>query len=588
MKTILIAEDSKTQALMLGSVLTKAGYQVLTVNNGTDALETIKTNASIDLIITDIRMPGMNGYDVAWAIKNNPCIRHVPVMLFSGLSETKDIIMGLESLADCYIIKPFEADEVLHHVSILLDNPDRLTEHEPLTVKVEGQEYPIFSNRRQILSFLLSIYDSAIRRNRQLQDTQAQLQLLNDKLAERTIQLEESEMRFRSLVETVPDLIYRIDPEGKFIFVNQSIRKLGYTPEELVGQHFSALFSPQQADLISRNKVLPEIMGQAVPPPKLFDERRTGKRRTTGLEVLVKYKESGNVVLGHLESLTDGYLDMEINSTGMYQFSGHSNNPVFIGTVGVIRDITLRKQTELALEDARIKADKANKAKSEFLSRMSHELRTPLNAILGFSQLLTSDEEGVLTVDQIDSVDEIQQAGRHLLDLIDEILDLSKIEAGRTDFKMTTLPPKELFDECNAIAQMLAQKHKVEFAYEYLLDDTVIINTDARRLKQILLNLISNAINYNHEEGSVTLICEALDPHILSISVADTGCGIPEQDLSEVFKPFSRSSNVRHIEGTGIGLTITKQLVDLMGGKISVKSEVGKGSVFSLELPIIA
>lgn len=588
MQTILIAEDSKTQALMLASVLEKAGYNVITVNNGIDALETVKNNPSVDLIITDIRMPGMNGYDVAWAVKNNSCLRHMPVVLFSGLSETKDIIMGLESLADCYIIKPFEEEELLHHVKVLLEYPDRMPEKEPLTVRVEDQEYPIFSSRRQILNFLLSIYDSAIRRNKQLQDIQSQLQLLNDKLAERTIQLEESEMRFRSLVETVPDLIYRIDPDGNFIFVNQSIRKLGYTQEELVGKHFSYLIAPHQVDRISRNKVLPKIVGQTIAPaPKLFDERRTGDRRTVGLEVLIKYKQSEDILIGHLESLTEGYIDMEINSTGMYQIGGHSENAVFIGTVGVIRDITLRKQTEAALEDARIKADNANRAKSEFLSRMSHELRTPLNAILGFSQLLASEEESLLTSDQIDSIDEIYQAGRHLLDLIDEILDLSKIEAGRTDFVKATIRFKDIFDECKSIAQMLAQKHKVNFVCEYTLDDSVCVETDSRRLKQVVLNLISNAMKYNHENGSVKVMCAIRKPSVLQIFVEDTGHGIPEAEVSEIFKPFSRAGNARHIEGTGIGLAITKQLVEIMGGQIGVKSEVGKGSVFWLELPII-
>lgn len=572
---------------MLGSVLERAGYRVIAVNNGIDALNTVKSNHNLDLIITDIRMPGMNGYDVAWTIKNNACIRRVPVILLSGLSETKDIIMGLESLADCYIIKPFEEDELLHHVEFLLSNPDSQQLNDPLTVKVDAQDYPISSSRRQILSFLLSIYDSAIRRNKQLMEIQSQLRILNDRLAERTIQLEESEMMFRSLVETVPDLIYRIDQDGNFVFVNQSIRKLGYTPEELVGRHFSHLIAPHQVEQIMRSKVLPKIVDQSAPAPKLFDERRTGDRRTVGLEVLIKYKQSDDVLIGHMEPLTDGYIDMEVNSTGMYQFTEANENAVFIGTVGVIRDITLRKQTELALEDARLKADNANRAKSEFLSRMSHELRTPLNAILGFSQLLSSDEESPLVFDQIDSVSEIYQAGQHLLGLIDDILDLSKIEAGRTDFKMMTVRPRELFDECKSIAMMLAQKRKVNLVCEYLLDDSVYIRTDIKRLKQVLLNLISNAMKYNHENGSVKVICETLEPHVLHIIVEDTGYGIPEKDLSEIFKPFSRSANTRHIEGTGIGLTITKQLVDIMGGKISVKSEVDKGSVFRLKLPII-
>lgn len=587
MTKILIVEDSKTQELLLKSTLENAGFEVICAESGRTGISYTKQYAP-DLIITDIKMPDVNGYELAWTIKNDFVLKRIPIILLSNLSETRDIIMGLESLADSYIIKPFNPEELVANINFLLTNPPEGSQ-EPLSVTLDGELHPIRSNRRQILCFLLSTYETVVHRNQQLLDIQAQLRLLNDQLEQRTKQLEESEMRFRSLVETAPDIIYRIDENGYILFINQSIRKLGYKPEELIGKHFSYLIAPHQVDQISRKKVLPIISAAELKAhPKLFDERRVGERKTSGLEILLKIKHSENVMSGFVESLEKDYLDVEVSSAGMYQLS-HNNQNIFIGSVGIIRDITDRKIAEKYLQFSKEQADSANKAKSDFLSSMSHELRTPLNAILGFSQLLRSDTDNPLSADHADSVREIYYAGEHLLDLVNEILDLAAIESGKLSMEMEKVSPAVFLPTCQKMTQVLAAQHHIDFSYEINFPyESVLVYVDLKRIKQVLLNLLSNAVKYNRKKGTVVLKCEQSEHNYLRISVIDSGIGITEQDLNEIFQPFTRAKESSHIQGTGIGLTITKRLVEAMGGKIGVQSELGKGSTFWIDLQLVA
>jgi len=276
-----------------------------------------------------------------------------------------------------------------------------------------------------------------------------------------------------------------------------------------------------------------------------------------------------------------------VSCAGMYQLDGNDKDK-FIGTVGVIRDITDRKLAEENLSRAKQQADRANSAKSEFLSKMSHELRTPLNAILGFSQLLRTDMEEPLSAEQSDSVKQIHQAGQHLLDLINEILDLSAIEAGKLQLAPVLCTPNDFLPECVAMIEILAEKYGVNFTFiEPPENNEMRVFVDLRRMKQVMINLLSNAIKYNKEQGTVILAAECVSQDQLRISVTDTGKGMTEEFLTEIFEPFSRASQTHRIEGTGIGLAITKQLIESMKGRISVVSELGQGSSFYIDLEIM-
>ena len=248
----------------------------------------------------------------------------------------------------------------------------------------------------------------------------------------------------------------------------------------------------------------------------------------------------------------------------------------------LLADITDRKRAEQALIDARDIAERASQAKSEFLSRMSHELRTPMNAIIGFAQLLGLES---LTPDQLDSVDEISRAGDHLLELINDLLDLSRIESGKMAVVMEPVDLKKIVAESSQIVHAMADKKRVSIINGCIADVAVI--SDPTRLRQILVNLMSNAIKYNHTGGRVLVDCSHQGKEHIRIAVTDTGPGIPPEQLPRLFKPFDRlGAELKGIDGVGIGLSLSQQLAEMMGSNIAVSSTHGEGSSFWLDVKI--
>ncbi len=345
------------------------------------------------------------------------------------------------------------------------------------------------------------------------------------------------------------------EPGPRILYANQAFTRMtGHTEEEVLGKN-PRMFQGPKTDPAARAKIREALEEHEPIRIELLNYRKDGSEFWVELNIVPVF-----------------------NATG-----GCSH------WVSVQRETTESKRVQMTLEQTRDEAQRADAAKSEFLSRMSHELRTPLNAILGFGQLL---EMGHLSPQQRESVGHVLHGGRHLLDLINEVLDVSRIEAGKMEFSFESVGVIPTLSEVVALVHPLAVQHGVTLhtleAVRTAQDATVW--TDRQRLKQVLLNLLSNAIKYNHPTGRVELSCEPAESDgFLRLSVRDTGRGIRAEDFPKLFVPFERLNVSEHItEGTGIGLTISQRLVEALGGHLEVQSVVGEGSTFSFTLPVAA
>ncbi|WP_255434049.1 PAS domain-containing hybrid sensor histidine kinase/response regulator [Ammoniphilus sp. CFH 90114] len=358
------------------------------------------------------------------------------------------------------------------------------------------------------------------------------------------IELENSVI-YESLFEHTLDASYLIDLEGRFTTVNPAtIALTGYEERELLNMSFAPIIAPEDVERVIN----------------IFDKVKQGESHK--FEARIEKK--------------DGEL-LDLNLSAVPAVIGNQIK----GVIGIAKDITERKRAERELIQSREEAIKANQAKSEFLARMSHELRTPMNAILGFAQLL---EMGNLTSSQREDVLEIRKAGHHLLNLMNEVLDLARIESGKISLSLEPVELAPLVEDCLALLQPLAEERNIRLSFHAEKHPQKFVQADRTRLKQVILNLISNAIRYNVVNGIVELSYQLNGIDQIRFNVMDKGVGIPDSELDSIFEPFYRIQPSISIEGTGVGLTITKQLVQLMGGKIGVRSKVGEGSLFWIEL----
>ena len=365
------------------------------------------------------------------------------------------------------------------------------------------------------------------------------------------IALLESENKFRALYNSTSDALMLLDAEC-FLDCNKSTLKLFgcSTKEEFCSYHPADLAPAKQPCGTDSATLANQHINKAM---------LHGKHQFEWMHIRADSGDSfpAEVLLNVVEF--DGKLTLQAS----------------------VRDISERKSFEAALIEAKETAEHANQAKSNFLSNMSHELRTPMNAILGFAQVLEYDE--TLNADQLDSVSEIHKGGKHLLHLINEVLDLAKIESGQIEMSLELIEVLPIIEECLTLVTGLGVKRNVHISHAVLNNLRVL--SDSTRLKQVLLNLLSNAIKYNREGGTVVLDVRNISADRVRICVTDTGLGIPSEKLAELFQPFNRlNAENSGIEGTGIGLTITKRIVEMMGGTIGVESTVGAGSTFWIEL----
>jgi len=366
--------------------------------------------------------------------------------------------------------------------------------------------------------------------------------------------LRDQQFYTRSLIESNIDALMTTDPSGIITDVNKQMEALtGCTRDELIGAPFKNYFTdPERAE--------------------------------TGIKLVLSEKKVTNYEL--TASARDGKKTVvSYNATTFYD-----RDRKLQGVFAAARDVTERKRYEVALQETNVElesaksaAEKANLAKSDFLSSMSHELRSPLNAILGFAQLLESTSP-LPTASQKENIAQILQAGWHLLKLINEVLDLAVVESGKMSLSPESVSLAEVISESQAMMEPQAKQRGISMTFPQL-DIPYYVHADRTRVKQVLINLLSNAIKYNREQGTVEVKCTTTRPEHIRISVKDTGAGLPPEKLTQLFQPFNRlGQESRAGEGTGIGLVMSKRVVELMEGAIGVESTVGVGSVFWIEL----
>jgi signal transduction histidine kinase len=433
---ILIVEDSPTQAERLRRLVQSKGYRARVAANGQVALGMIGERQP-QLVLSDIVMPEMNGYELCRALKADPALRAVPVILLTALNDPKDIIRGIECGADNFIRKPYSEEYLLNRISQVLLNQRLRKDAGPeagIGVYLGEQKHFINASRQQMLDLLISTYEQAVQVNGELQARERQVIELNMKLSHHAAELE-----------------------------------------------------------------------------------------------------------------------------------AHN------------REIAL-KNLELA---------EASRMKSAFIANMSHELRTPLNAIIGFTGTLLMKLPGPLTADQDKQLNTIRTSARHLLSLINDILDVAKIEAGKVTLALAPVQCQDLLAETVDSLRQLATQKGLALTIE-MPDVPIAIMSDRRALTQIVINLVNNAIKFT-EQGSVRV---ALAQHeeegavVTRFSVTDSGAGIRPEDQPKLFQAFSQldSTSTRHAEGAGLGLYLCQNLANLLGGSLRFSSEFGVGSTFVLEL----
>ena len=625
-KQIIIVEDNDDQRELLDLHLSQLGFDVLHLRVAGD-LEAVLEASTPHLVITDIIFAGDQdeGLRTIQELRESGAI-NCPVIFTTVRRDFEARLGAVRAGCDAYLVKPIDltelSDLVLQitddsrfepfRILVIDDDPETASYH-ALLLQDQGFITEIVNNPMEVMDPILKFRPdvilmdvhmpqcsglglaSAIRQHvafvqlpiifvtteTTLDHQTLALKAGGDEFVSKPInpevlipsvlsraqrwrtlgsilaRMRESESRFRTVAHSAPDGIVLAEEDGTIVFWNQSAQKMfGYAPTEIIGLPLSKLFPKRDRE--EHNEYFNRV--------KLG--RSDGQVRDT-LEMTGLRKDGA-------EFSIEASIASWVSDERLY-------------FMGIVRDASERKMIEQQMREAKDAADAANMAKSDFLSSMSHELRTPMNSILGFGQLLQTNPEEPLSETQSECVDQVLNAGRHLLDLINEVLDLAKIEAGRLDVTLERVSAAKVVKESIELIGSLASIRDISVELGCAENDIPPIVADYTRLRQVLLNVMSNAIKYNREHGTVTLTCRKTDDGFLSIGFTDIGNGISEKLRDEVFRPFQRlGAEERGIEGTGIGLAITRQLVELMNGRIDFESSVGVGTTFWIDLPIAA
>ncbi len=523
-KRLLAVDDSITYLQELASQLRGEDYVVILATSGEQALECLTTE-QVDGILLDLIMPGLSGQEACKRIKQRAKWRDIPLIMLTARDDRDAMIECINAGADDYIAKSADFEVLKVRLRAHLRRKHFEDENHRIREKLVRSET----------------------------EATARIQIEAEKL-KLDQRLRDQQFYTRSLIESNIDALMTTDPAGIITDVNKQMEALtGCTRDELIGAPFKSYFTDPARAEAGIKLVL-------------------SAKKVTDYELTACARDGKKTVVSY-------------NATTFYD-----RERTLQGVFGVARDVTERKRFEQALQETNVEmesaksaAEKANLAKSDFLSGMSHELRSPLNAILGFAQLMAAASPPPSDV-QEESITQILQAGWHLLKLINEILDLSVVESGKVSLSLEPVALSEVLSECHAMMEAQAQQRGILMTFPRF-EQPSFVWADQTRLKQIVINLLSNAIKYNQSSGQVTVVYTVMSSDRIRISFKDTGAGLTPEKMAQLFQPFNRlGQEAGSVAGTGIGLVVTKQLVELMDGVLGVDSTVGDGSVFWVEL----
>jgi len=579
---IVIAEDSRTQAEKLKFLLNGFGYEVAHGINGKEAFNLAKKYLPI-MIITDIIMPEMNGYELCRKIKADEKLRQIPVVLLTLLKDSTDILNSLECGADNYIMKPYDEKYLLTHLQSIIANKHILKEDQLKTtidISFSNKEYSISLTRLQILGMLFSTYQGAVRKTRELISTQEELNTLNNtleqKIKEKTRDLlievdaqkqieeaiKESEFKYRNLIENALVGVFSTTVEGEFTFVNEALVNMLEYPSmlEFIPRNIQSLFTNKKVyitfiDELKKNHQVRNFEAEFT--------SGTGKE----IIVIINAQLKGKTLSGMIADITDRKEDEEKE----------------------------RKYRE-RLFTAKEKAEESYRLKSTFLQNMSHEIRTPINVITGFAGLIADHD--LPNEQKKEFINNISKSSVNLLNIIDNILLIAKLEAKKIKIiSEKCFLNRTLTDIYTSFHKEKNKKGKESIEFKLKTankDKDLAVLTDPFRLKQIISNLLNNAFKFTHrgsiEFGYNFASDRGKDKNGKEIEfyVKDTGIGLSEDQKKYIFERFRKVENekVKIYEGTGLGLAISKKIVSLLDGDIWVESEIGKGSTFYFTIPL--